>query len=324
MASVTRSSCGAGLPLAVLSTSRHLRIGPLLTAGGVASVTRHQYNVEQLAEGLAKPRCVCDFFVFQCCVDGARMNRRSLVQAIANDKNRDSETPTADPTISDVLAAYVADQKAHLSAESFDRCVAVLELLQDSLNGYAHNSLDKEKLELWEERFNAEGGRHQEFCEIFGPDEILPNIGEFLGYFMVRKVMVNQALLRASGTVTKKLAKWLADKGYATAEESEKAMKRGADAARDLPRAQRLCSLLYDFSSSRYSPKNTDIEDQFEIMRVEPGKIWLQGFGDDRLLGPIGLPVEATKLCRVGWTISGAARITGKKQVLVTAWSVYP
>lgn len=246
------------------------------------------------------------------------------MQAIANDNNLDSETQTADPTISDVLAAYLADQKAQLSAEAYDHCVAVIGLLKDSLNGYAYNSLDKEKLELWEERFNAEGDRHQEFCEIFGPDEILPNIGEFLGYFMVRKVMVDHHLLRASGTVTKKLAKWMADKGYATAEESLEAMKRGADAARDLPQADRLCSMLYGFLSNKSSPKNTDVEDQFEIMRVEPGKVWLQGFGDDRLLGPISLPVEATKLCQVGWTISGAVRITGKKQVLVEAWGVYP
>jgi hypothetical protein len=88
------------------------------------------------------------------------------------------------------------------------------------LNGYAANSLDKSQYELWEELFNAEGDKHREFCDIFGPEHILPNVGEFLNYFMIRKVMAGQDLLRASGTVTKKLAKWLAAKGYATADEA--------------------------------------------------------------------------------------------------------
>ncbi len=59
-------------------------------------------------------------------------------------------------------------------------------------------------------------------------------------------------------------------------------------------------------------------------MRVEPGKVWLEGLEDGRLLGPISLPAAATKLCQVGWTISGAVRETGNKCVLVEAWKVYP
>ncbi len=56
-------------------------------------------------------------------------------------------------------------------------------------------------------------------------------------------------------------------------------------------------ALLYEFTSSKYFPEDSDIEDQFEIKHVEPGKVWLEGFGDGRFLGPINLPVEATKLC---------------------------
>ena len=231
---------------------------------------------------------------------------------------------TANPTISEVLATYLADEKARLAAKTYGLYADVIELLQHSLNGYAANSLDKDEYELWKKLFNADDDPHREFCDIFGPEHILPNVGEFLNYFMIRKVMASQDLLRASGTVTKKLAKWLADKGYATAKEINDTMERGADAARDLPRAEKLGALLYEFTSSKYSPKDTDIEDRFEIMRVEPGKLWLEGFEDGRQLGPVSLPVEATKLCRVGWTIGGAVRETGKKCVLVEAWKIYP
>ena len=230
----------------------------------------------------------------------------------------------ANPTISEVLAAFLADEKARLAAKTYGLYADVVDLLQHSLNGYAANSLNKSDYELGEALFNAECDEHREFCEIFGPEHILPHIGEFLNYFMVSKVMAGQDLLRASGTVTKKLAKWLADKGYATAEQAEDTVERGTDAAHDLPMAEKLSTLLYELTSNKYFRDDTDIEDRFEIERVESSKIWLKGFDDGRLLGPISLPSRATKLCQVGWTISGAVRETGKKWVLVEAWKVYP
>ncbi len=134
------------------------------------------------------------------------------MQGTAGDNMPGGESAAfASPTISAVLAAYLADEEARLAAKTFGLYADVIELLQHSLNGYAANSLDKDEYKLWEELFNAEGDQHREFCEIFGPEHILPNIGEFLSYFMVSKVMAGQDLLRASGTVAKKLAKWLAD-----------------------------------------------------------------------------------------------------------------
>ncbi len=230
----------------------------------------------------------------------------------------------ANPTISDVFDAYLVEQHAKLSANDYDHCKAVIGLLGHSLDGYAYQSLDDDERALWEACQDAEGDQHKEFCEIFGPDHILPNIYEFLGYFMVRKVVADQVLLRAAGTVTQDLAKWMAEKEYATPEESWDAIQHGADAARDLPQAARLSNLLYDLSLGSFSQRDTDIQDQFDIVRVMPGKIWLKGFGDDSAVGPITLPVKATKLCRVGWTISCAIRKTGKKYVLVEAWGVYP
>jgi len=44
--------------------------------------------------------------------------------------------------------------------------------------------------------------------------DVTGGYSEFLGYFMPRKVMCGKDLMQAAGTVTKKLAKWLAEKGY--------------------------------------------------------------------------------------------------------------
>ena len=51
--------------------------------------------------------------------------------------------------------------------------------------------------------------------------------------------------MKAAGTVTKKLAKWLADKGYA--EDTADAQERAKEAVKDLPAAQDVLDLLDDF-----------------------------------------------------------------------------
>ena len=108
----------------------------------------------------------------------------------------------AHPTIAEVLAQFLADQRERLAAKTFAQYESVIELLEHSLNGYAYQSLDKSDTKLFERLFNAEGDKHREFCEIFGPEHILPNVGEFLNYFMIRKVIAGKDLLRAAGTVT--------------------------------------------------------------------------------------------------------------------------
>ena len=76
--------------------------------------------------------------------------------------------------------------------------------------------------------------------------------------------------------------------------------------------------------TGRHVPKDSDIEGRFSITKVEPGRIWLQDDDDGDDYGPILLTEQATKLCRVGWTISGAVRKSGNRCVLVEAFQVYP
>jgi hypothetical protein len=104
--------------------------------------------------------------------------------------------------------------------------------------------------------------------------------------------------VRAAGTVTKKLAAWLAEKGYAGAEEAEDASERGDE--------------------------GDEVEDHFTLTRVECGRVWLEGMLDGRELGPIAVPEVISSRCKVGWTISGVGGRLGKRWQLVEAWNVYP
>lgn len=228
------------------------------------------------------------------------------------------------PTISEVLAEYLRAEKSRLAPKTYARYANVIELFTHSLNSYAANSLNQFERARFDKHFDAEGDQHREFCDIFGPEHILENVGEFLNYFMVRKVIVGTDTLRAAGAVMKKLAKWLVEQGYAKSDDANLAIEQGSDAVRDLPAAEKLTTILYDLTAGRHEPRDSDIEGRFSITKVEPGRIWLQNEDDGENYGPILLSEKATTLCRVGWIISGAVRKSGNRCVLVEAFQVYP
>ncbi len=233
-------------------------------------------------------------------------------------------TSETSPTIAEVLEEFLDDQCERLSDGTFRRYEDVVDLLQDSLDGYAYQYLDAADRKLFDKRFDAEGEQQREFCEVFGPEHILPNVDEFLNYFMVRKVMAGKDLLRAAGTVTKKLARWLAEKGYADAEDAEEVVGRGAAAARDLPQAEELAAFLYDFAQEQERDELVrEVEGHFSLARVERGRVWLENSLSGREYGPIAVPEEISRRCKLGWRISGAVGLEGKRWQIVDVWNVY-
>ncbi|MBC8446459.1 MAG: hypothetical protein H8D78_01795 [Chloroflexi bacterium] len=229
----------------------------------------------------------------------------------------------AQPTISEVLQQFLDDQSRRLEPRTFARYEDVIGLLQHSINGYAYNRLRAEESAL----FDALYGQGLQFCDVFGPEKILDNIGEFLDYFMVRKVIAGQELLRAAGTVTKKLARWLQEKGYAAAEEAEMAVELGGEAARSLPRAEELANLLYDFAHSQPSEELLErVDDRFTIERVESGKLWLSGWLSPRrgTIGPIAVPREITDLAEEGWAVTLWLGRTPRGWKILDVGNVYP
>ena len=83
-------------------------------------------------------------------------------------------------TIDQALDAFLRDQRARLSDRTYRNCDDVIRLLRDSLNRYAYSSLDARDAKRWQKAFDA--GDEDAFCKLFGPAEIPPHLGEFLGY----------------------------------------------------------------------------------------------------------------------------------------------
>jgi hypothetical protein len=158
----------------------------------------------------------------------------------------------------------------------------------------------------------------------FGPEDAIDGYSEFLGYFMSHKVMCGKDTMRAAGTVTKKLAKWLADKGYI--EDTADAQERAGEAAKDLPNATEVLDLLDAYLDARAPVEHgRAIQDHFTIDRIEPGQLWLSPLtAGSSVLGPVPVPKKVAALCEVGWDISGAVAKVGTGWRLVEVWNVSP
>ncbi|MGQ9571338.1 MAG: hypothetical protein ACUVUQ_10990 [Thermodesulfovibrionales bacterium] len=238
----------------------------------------------------------------------------------------------ADPTIEQVLEEFLAEQMIKLKPKTASGYRDVIQLFKDCMNGYAYQSLSKTEAAFFDKYYNAEGQEHKEFCQLFGPDKIMENTREFLGYFLIRKVMAGGDFKRLAGTVIKKLSKWLAEKAYISEEDAAMGEEEGVSAARDLPRAEKAGNILYRAAETVvFDPDELDEDnyhdfDHYTIEKVEPGKLWLEVYDEKgkSAVGPIAVPKEATALLQEGWDISCAiARIRGKWKIVEVA-NVYP
>jgi len=229
----------------------------------------------------------------------------------------------AEKTIEAVLDEFLKEQQERLKPSTMRKYEDIIDLFQSCLNGYGHQYLDEQEDALFDRLYNAEGDDHREFCQLFGPEKIPDNVDEFLTYFMIRKVMCGKELMQAAGTVTKKLGKWLKEKGYIQSEIAEEVMSSGATAARELPAAEELARMLSDYADRTAVECDEVIEDHFAIDAIEPGKLRLSAFsGDDEITVPVSRNIS--NACHVGWSFSGAVGKTGKGWRILEAWNVYP
>lgn len=226
------------------------------------------------------------------------------------------------PTIDQALESFLAAKRAATKPRAFGNYADIVDLLKHSLNGYAYDSLDRFERRRWEQAFEA--GDAEAFTKLFGPDKIPPHLGEFLGYFMIRKVVVPATLTAAAGRVTKELVKWLAEQGWVEATALADAVERSDDATRDLPRAERLGRLLYEQAQRSRIDQDTladedYVEDSLWIERVEPTALWFEGD-----IGPVPVSAAAAKLAQPGWSINLVLGRKGGKWHVLEVGNVYP
>ena len=238
----------------------------------------------------------------------------------------------ARPNIDEVMAEFLAEQRDRLKSGTMSKYEQVTSLLRDYLNSYAYEGLSKTESPLFEKHYNATGKKHREFCQIFGPEKVPENLGGFLGYFIISKVMAGEEFKRTAGTVTKKLSKWLGVKGYVSEDVAKQIAEEAADASGKLAQAERAVTILMDATDKlAVDPSELHDEDYYDfdhytIAKVESGKLWLKVYDVARpkTLGPIPIPKKATDLLEEGWDISCALGRVRDKWRIVEMANVYP
>ena len=223
-------------------------------------------------------------------------------------------TKAGKKTIARVLDEFLEEQRKRLRPRTLSHYEYIVELYGHYLQGRWPGHEDEE--------YSEEPGRT--YLDRFGPEDIVDHFDEFLDYFMPRKVMAGQDTMRAAGTVTRKLAAWLADRGYV--EKDPEAQKHVARKGRALAACKKAEAILE--AALECSPpvdRASIIEDHFSVERMKPGRLWLGPLTWGRkTIGPVLVPEEATALLEVGADIGGRIGKRGRAWYFIEIWNVSP
>lgn len=223
-------------------------------------------------------------------------------------------------TINQVFDAFLDAQELRLSTKTLRQYEDIIDLLRLCLDSYgvARGPAAERRGDV-----PPPDGDERSFCDRFGPESILPNVGQFLGYFMVHKVVAGKDTTRAAGTVTRQLARWLVEMGYATRDEESAGSESGARTSRELLRAREVAEALLHFAEDEGGDAKAVAEGTFVVTRIEGGKLWLSLLvGGDA--GAVVVPEDVASAVRAGWTISGVIGRRGRRQLFVEVWTVDP
>lgn len=211
----------------------------------------------------------------------------------------------ASPNINDILARFIADEDPP-SIDPYVSRTAIAECIQLNLNMYGHTTLTAEQ-GAWAMECYDEEDEAGSFCNLFGPDYILPSFDDFLGYFMVAKIMGPPEMTAAAGPVCIDLARWMGAHGFATESEVEEAVAVAQGAASDLPAADAASALLHEHWQAVHGEERLDDLDWDGgalITRIDKHAIWVREVDGGEEFGPVVIPRDASVLLEPGWVIN--------------------
>ena len=110
--------------------------------------------------------------------------------------------------IKEVFDQFLSEQKSKLAPKTYRDYESVIDLFENQLDGYAWNGIDDG------EKAYDEAKKHKKsFIDLYDHTHIEDNVGEFLDYFVPRKVMSgDEFILKTCPRVIRKLLKWMRDK----------------------------------------------------------------------------------------------------------------
>lgn len=226
-------------------------------------------------------------------------------------------TDNDEPTINQVFAEFRAELRDNLSERTFRGYRSALQLLGHCIDGYGPNHLTNPDRERWEEARDTKDPPR--FSEVFGPEYIPRLFGEFLSYFMPRKVQPSKTLAKNAEKTVRKLRKWLVANDYVDQSPSEPPRRSS-----NLVDATELRTMLEDVTIGGSESNYPDFDEgHFYIREVLDDTITVE-----RVVQPgtieISLPPEITEKCTENMAISGVIVRNDDTWCFLEVWNVYP
>jgi hypothetical protein len=110
--------------------------------------------------------------------------------------------------IKEVFDQFLSEQKSKLAPKTYRDYESVIDLFENQLDGYAWNGIDD-----GEKAYDEAKKQKKSFIDLYDHTHIKDNVGEFLDYFVPRKVMSgDEFILKTCPRVIRKLLKWMRDK----------------------------------------------------------------------------------------------------------------
>ena len=227
----------------------------------------------------------------------------------------------AKPSVREALETFLTDVSPGLGVRVAPAYESNASLLCAYLDSYGPNDLPPAELQRYE-LLTEEG--QTEYCDIFGPEHVAPAIGMYLDWFLPKKVGVSEDGAKKAVRFARDLLEWLVATGFVPAAGVALATESVAQGADGLPAAARFSRIVGEWCEGVAFDDGDMVEDEFEIVRIEPGALWLNSFMTGEQYGASPVPEEVSAAARVGMQFSGAIVAEAGSWRIVEVWTVYP
>jgi hypothetical protein len=110
--------------------------------------------------------------------------------------------------INEVFSQFLSEQKSKLAPKTYRDYASVIGLFANQLDGYAWNNLDN-----GDKAYDKAQKQGKSFIDLYDHTHIEENVGEFLDYFVPRKVIAgDDFILKTCPRVIRKLLKWMRER----------------------------------------------------------------------------------------------------------------
>lgn len=147
-------------------------------------------------------------------------------------------------------------------------------------------------------------------------------VEEFRYAFLPHRLHSSESTQSAAATVMRRFVRWLEERTPPDPQpETAEKREAGRSEVQAAVQTHRILTQHLLGQVPTHSARQTT--DHFTVTRVETGVLWLEPVTNGGgVIGPVAVPKDVTRLCRVGWDISGVIAKSFGGWRLLEVWSV--